>query len=72
LVKYLTNELKRLGYNPYVDEHNNILVTKPASAGLEKAPIVLLQAHSDMVGSKDPSSKHDFLKDPIKTIVEKD
>jgi dipeptidase D len=52
-----------------VDKHNNIFVTKPAYVGFEKAPIILLQAHSDMVASKAPTSKHDFLKDPIQTIV---
>jgi dipeptidase D len=65
----LKSELEKLGYQPYVDAANNVFVTKPAYAGYEKLPIVLLQGHSDMVGSKDPTSTHDFLKDPIQTII---
>jgi dipeptidase D len=67
----LKTELERLGYSPYVDKANNIFVTKPAYAGYEKLPTVLLQGHSDMVGSKDPLSKHDFLKHPIQTMIDK-
>jgi dipeptidase D len=66
----LKEEFERLGYTPYVDKANNIFVTKPAYSGYEKLPTVLLQGHSDMVASKDPTSNHDFLKDPIQTIVE--
>jgi dipeptidase D len=44
-------------------------VTKPAHPKYQKLPKVLLQGHSDMVGAKEPSSKHDFSKDPIQTII---
>jgi dipeptidase D len=52
-----------------VDKANNIFVTKPAHKNCKHTPSVLLQAHSDMVGTKDSSSKHDFLKDPIQTQI---
>jgi dipeptidase D len=65
----LKEELERLGYSPYVDKANNIFVRKPAYKGYEKAPVVLLQGHTDMVGSKDPTSQHDFFRDPIKTLI---
>ncbi|MDR2369310.1 MAG: beta-Ala-His dipeptidase [Mycoplasmataceae bacterium] len=69
IVDYLKEELERLGYSPYVDKANNIFVRKPAYKGYEKAPVVLLQGHTDMVGSKDPTSQHDFFRDPIKTLI---
>jgi dipeptidase D len=62
--------LKAAGLNPQVDETSNIFVTKAAKKGLEKLPIVLLQAHSDMVGTKADNSLHNFDKDSIKTIVQ--
>jgi dipeptidase D len=52
-----------------VDKAQNILVRKPATKGYEKLPTVMLQGHSDMVGAKDPSSPHDFKKDPIKIKI---
>jgi dipeptidase D len=69
ITQYLKKEFERLGYTPYVDNANNIFVTKPAHPNCKNLPTVLLQGHSDMVGAKDPSSKHNFLKDPIETVV---
>jgi dipeptidase D len=66
------DEFIRLGYKPILDKYGNIYVTKPATKGYEKLPVVCIQGHSDMVGDKDPNSKHDFLKDPIQPVVGKD
>ena len=48
-----------------VDAAGNLIVTKPASAGREQAPAVVLQAHLDMVCQKNSDSAHDFTRDPI-------
>ncbi|MDH4071197.1 MAG: aminoacyl-histidine dipeptidase, partial [Ignavibacteria bacterium] len=42
-----------------------IVVHKPASPGREKAPIVVIQSHLDMVCEKNRDVKHDFDNDPI-------
>lgn len=47
------------------DASGNLLVRVPSSPGYEKAPVVVLQGHMDMVCEKTPESKHDFTKDPI-------
>lgn len=52
------------------DKKGNIVILKPASAGYEKAPAVVLQSHMDMVCEKDSTSKHDFATDPIDTYIE--
>ena len=52
----------------YIDEHNNVLVTKSASVGRENEDAILLQAHTDMVAEKNVATKHDFKKDPIKLL----
>lgn len=54
------------------DPVGNVLMTKAATPGCEKAPTVILQAHMDMVAEKNNDVKHDFLKDPIDTYIDGD
>lgn len=49
----------------YVDEVGNVIVSKPATAGMENRRGIILQAHLDMVPQKNNDTNHDFLKDPI-------
>ena len=42
----------------------------PATPGHENAPTVILQGHQDMVAEKLPDVKHDFMTDPIETVVD--
>ncbi|HTX70032.1 MAG TPA: beta-Ala-His dipeptidase [Thermoleophilia bacterium] len=51
---------------------DNLLVRVPASAGREGAPIVLLQAHVDMVCERDPSSPYDPATGGIGLVVDGD
>ena len=60
-----------LGLNVRRDEHNNVIIKKPASKGYENAPGMILQGHTDMVCAKDPDVEFDFFNDGIK-ILEKD
>ena len=53
-----------------MDEVGDVLIRKPASAGMENRPGVILQAHMDMVPEKAPSKIHDFATDPIPALVE--
>lgn len=53
-----------------VDAVGNVMMTKPATPGHENAPKILLQGHQDMVAEKRGDKKHDFLTDPITTIVD--
>ena len=54
------------------DEVGNVVMRKPASKGHENAPTVILQGHQDMVAEKNSDKVHDFLNDPIITIVDGD
>jgi dipeptidase D len=54
------------------DELNNVLIRKPAVPGCENYPTVILQGHLDMVGQKQDDVIHDFLKDPIKVVIDGD
>ena len=42
-----------------VDDEGNVVVRVPASRGREDAPVVVLQAHLDMVCERDPASPFD-------------
>lgn len=61
-----------LGLETKQDAVKNVLITKPASAGMENAPTVILQAHLDMVPQANSSVKHDFTKDPIDAYIDGD
>ena len=50
------------------DSAGNLVIPVPASNGFERAPIVILQGHLDMVCEKQDGSDHDFSKDPIRMV----
>ncbi len=54
------------------DKVGNLLVTIPASKGMEKASPVLVQGHVDMVCEKNSDIKHDFDNDGLKLKVNGD
>ncbi len=56
---------------PYkIDHAGNIVVSKAAAKGYENLPIVVLQSHVDMVPQKNSNVTHDFLKDPIRPVID--
>ena len=69
---YLVKFAKDRGLEVVQDATDSILITKPAAAGMEKAPGVIVQGHMDMVCVKTPDSTHDFLKDPLTLEVDGD
>jgi dipeptidase D len=54
------------------DKPGNVVISKSATKGNEKKPIVILQGHMDMVCEKNSDVKHDFSKDPIKLKLKGD
>jgi dipeptidase D len=56
-------KLHKLSYK--TDDIGNIVISKPATKGMEKKPIVILQGHLDMVCEKNSDKDFDFLTDPI-------
>ena len=59
---------KQQGLAARVDAAGNLIVSKPASAGCEAAPGIVLQAHLDMVTQKNSDTTHDFMRDPIRPV----
>lgn len=54
------------------DQTGNIVIRKPASVSHEKSPMVILQAHVDMVPQKNSDVKFNFETDPIQAYVDGD
>lgn len=52
------------------DEAGNVLICKPAVAGKEHLPGVVLQSHMDMVCEKNSDVEHDFDHDPIVPYID--
>jgi len=50
------------------DNFGNIIVSKPATSGMENSTGTVIQGHTDMVCEKNNETVHDFLTDPIKLI----
>ena len=51
-----------------VDAAGNLTLTKPATAGREDRPGVVLQGHLDMVCQQNAGTGHDFHRDPIRPV----
>ena len=67
--QFLLDFAKHVGVEAFKDDAGNIVMRKPASAGMEKKKGVILQAHMDMVPQKTPESKHNFETDPIELLT---
>ena len=70
--EYVVSKANEFGLYVRKDEHNNVFVKKPATAGMENLMPVMLQAHLDMVCEKTPESDHDFMKDGIRLVKDGD
>ena len=64
--EYLLDFAKQHGLKSKTDKTGNVVISKPASSGMEGKPTVILQSHMDMVCEKNSDVDHDFTKDPIK------
>jgi dipeptidase D len=53
------------GFESRVDKTGNVVISVPATKGREKAPLLVLQAHMDMVCEKNADVSFDFMKDAI-------
>lgn len=70
--QFLVDWAERHNIPVKTDEVGNVAMTKPATPGHESAPAIILQGHQDMVAEKRGDKEHDFLTDPITTIVDGD
>ena len=65
---YLYQWAKEHGLQVVRDDLNDIIIDKPASPGCENVPLVMFQAHMDMVCVAEEGVAYDPLNDPIQVI----
>lgn len=68
LSRYLEGWALQRGLDVSRDAANNVIINKPASPGKEGAPVVILQAHIDMVCVAEQGLDYNPQRDPIVTV----
>lgn len=63
---------RKLGLPTTIDEIGNVIITKPASTGMENRETIVLQSHLDMVHQKNANTPFDFDTEGIKMMVDGD
>lgn len=61
-----------LGLPTMVDEAGNVIISKPATKGMEDRPALVLQSHLDMVHQKNAGTEFDFDTQGIEMYVDGD
>lgn len=72
MIAFLQEFGQSLGLPTKVDKTGNVLISKPATPGMENKPTVVLQSHMDMVCEKNADREFNFDTDPIETYIEGD
>lgn len=67
---YLVGWAKEHGLEHRCDATGNVVIRKPATAGYEQRPTVILQSHMDMVCEKNSDVAFDFERDAIRTRID--
>jgi len=70
VIEFMKNFGESLGLATYVDKVGNVIISKPATPGMENRKGIILQGHLDMVPQKNSHVKHDFTTDPIDAYID--
>ncbi len=70
VIEYLIDFAKCHGIEWQRDAIGNVVMRKPATAGYEEHPTVILQSHMDMVCEKNSDVEFDFEHDAIRAVVD--
>ncbi|UOE40101.1 aminoacyl-histidine dipeptidase [Chryseobacterium suipulveris] len=72
VIEFIKNFGENLGLETRVDEVGNVIIKKPATAGMESRKPVVMQSHLDMVCQKNSDVNFDFETQGIEMEVEGD
>ncbi|MDP2301089.1 MAG: aminoacyl-histidine dipeptidase [Ignavibacteria bacterium] len=70
ILNHLKSFCNKNGIQFKQDATGNLLLSIPATSGKEESPIIVLQAHIDMVCEKNKGTDFDFENDPLKLSIE--
>jgi dipeptidase D len=72
VIKFMKNFGNSLGLETFEDEIRNVIIRKPATAGMENRKPIVLQGHLDMVHQKNSDTVFDFDKQGIDMYIDGD
>ncbi|MGB8704326.1 MAG: M20/M25/M40 family metallo-hydrolase, partial [Gillisia sp.] len=72
VVEFMKNFGKSLGLETIIDSGGNVIIRKPATAGMENRKPIVLQSHLDMVHQKNNSTDFNFESQGIEMYVDGD
>ena len=72
VIQFMMDFGNKLGLDTIKDHIGNVIIKKPATAGMENKQTVVLQSHLDMVHQKNADTNFEFDKEGIKMLVESD
>ena len=72
VIRFMMDFGKGLGLETNKDDIGNVIIKKPASAGMEDRVTVSLQSHLDMVHQKNADTNFDFSSQGIQMLVDGD
>ena len=72
VIEFMVKFGKDLGLETHTDRVGNIIIKKPATAGMEDRQTVILQSHVDMVHQKNNDTEFDFDTQGIEMLIEDD
>ncbi|WP_372918007.1 aminoacyl-histidine dipeptidase [Salegentibacter sp.] len=72
VIEFIKNFGNKLQLETQVDEAGNVLIRKPATAGMEDRKAIVLQSHLDMVHQKNNDTDFDFDTSGIEMYVDGD
>jgi len=70
VIAFMVDFGKNLGLETIIDPIQNVIIKKPATAGMENRKTIVMQSHLDMVHQKNGDTVFDFDNDGIKMIIE--
>jgi dipeptidase D len=72
VIQFMLDFGKQLNLQTYKDDIGNVIIKKPATAGMENKQTVCLQSHLDMVHQKNADTDFDFATQGIDMFIEND
>ncbi|CAN5789027.1 aminoacyl-histidine dipeptidase [soil metagenome] len=72
VIQFIIGFGKKFKLETYKDEVGNVIIKKPATAGMENRTMVALQSHLDMVHQKNADTNFDFATQGIEMFIEGD
>ncbi len=72
LAKMLSDRAAEMGYQTSTDKAGNLLIDIPPSSGCDRAPVLMLQGHLDMVCAVAQGGGWDPEKDPVTMVSGRD